>query len=204
MFSLYYEALTRSGNVLCMHQISLLGGLGNAPQTMRPDRVYATGVLSPMVGFRPGLDVMANAQAFTTGPNTGMTLSGLRGLRGWDKVKAWWQGVKMRASGAMPNFHAAAAAQPGAASTTATEPQVHAPGASTPPRTGWGGEVNAHGYSMAPAIATAHHLGPYGRGIPAGMVTAAYGQSTSLPPFAAEAASKTTMMMWRGLRFPWG
>lgn len=49
---------------------------GSAAHVVRPDRVYRTGVLSPMFGFQPGVDVQATARAFTARP------SGLAGLRG--------------------------------------------------------------------------------------------------------------------------
>ena len=198
-----------------MHQISLLGGLGtdqhgDSSHIMRPDRVYRTSVLSPMVGYRPGYDVQRVAQEFTLGPQSGMSLGGLRGTFG-DRLRMWWHGAKARASGSMPNYHAAAAAQAQAQAhaqsmpITASEPVLHPPGASQPPsRTGWGGDVNAGGYSMAPAIMTAHHVGPFARGIPGQMVEMAYSRSPSLPAFASDAAAKTTMMQWRGVRWPWG
>lgn len=46
---------------------------------VRPDRVYATSVLTPIVGYNPGADVMAVAQNFTSRgydvPTAGMSLS---------------------------------------------------------------------------------------------------------------------------------
>ena len=39
---------------------------------MRPDGVYRTGVLSPMVGFQPNVDVPAVAASFAMGPPSGM------------------------------------------------------------------------------------------------------------------------------------
>lgn len=174
-----------------MHQISLLGGLGN--HVLRPDRVYKTGVLSPMVGFRPGEAVMATSQAFTQGPYTGMQLSGLRDSGGaFGKLKAWWQGVKMRASGAMPAPQAA----PAAIAPTAGQATVDA-----------GPQGNAYGYfrqhQIAPEAMYGETFGPASR-LPYALTSQAYGQSASLPPYAAEAATKTTMMMWRGVRWPWG
>ncbi len=50
---------------------------GDGSHYMRPDRVYRTSVLSPMVGYQPGADVNAVAMAFTQGPYRGMMLSGL-------------------------------------------------------------------------------------------------------------------------------
>ncbi len=40
---------------------------GGASHFMRPDRVYRTGVLAPMVGYRPGPDVVSVTQAFVDG-----------------------------------------------------------------------------------------------------------------------------------------
>lgn len=57
---------------------------GGEFHVVRPDRVYATSVLSPIVGYNPGTDVMAVAQAFTSRgydvgtvnvPTAGMSLS---------------------------------------------------------------------------------------------------------------------------------
>lgn len=60
---------------------------------MRPDRVYRTGVLAPMVGYQPSYDVQANAQAFTQGPPLGTMLQGLRGFGPFARLrlraKAW-------------------------------------------------------------------------------------------------------------------
>lgn len=55
---------------------SLIRHGGNA-HWMRPDRVYRTGVLAPMVGYQPQADVNAVAQEFSQGPARGMQLSGL-------------------------------------------------------------------------------------------------------------------------------
>lgn len=181
-----------------MHQISLLGGLGNG-HVLRPDRVYQTGVLAPMVGFRPGEAVMSTAQAFTQGPMTGMQLGGLRGLRGlrgpFAKLSAWWQGVKARARGTLP-----AAAVPSASASMA--PTAGQASVSTT-----GPQGNAYGYyrqhQIAPMAAYGESFGPAAH-LPHAMTAQAYGQSPSLPNYAADAAAKTTMMMWRGLRWPWG
>jgi hypothetical protein len=192
-----------------MHQISLLGGLGtdrhgSGSHYMRPDRVYRTSVLQSMVGYRPGYDVQQVAHEFTVGPQTGMTLSGLRGLGALDKLRIWWHGVKARARGGVP----AGFLPPGRAQqipTSASEPVLHAPGASVPPsRGGWAGDEIRHGYSMAPQYTTAQIVGPSAQGVVNQLVGRAWGQSPSLPAFAEEAAAKTTMMRWRGLRFPWG
>ena len=190
-----------------MHQISLLGGLGDGrhPDSMhvlRPDRVYRTSVVQSMTGFQPGVDVMANARDFVVGPYTGMSLSGLRGTP-WDKLKVWWAGVKARAMAGRAQVVAmlpAASAGP----ATAAQAQVHAPGGSLPPTA----QGNAYGLlrfggNAAPMAVTAQYVGPLTRHLPQTYVTQAYGQSPSLPTYAEEAASKTTMMMWRGLRWPW-
>jgi len=190
-----------------MHQITLLGGLGTAQHAdsshfLRPDRVYRTSVLSPMTGFQPGQAVMATARDFTMGPYSGMSLNG---PRWFPRVRAWWAGVKMRArAGGGPMMMLPPSAIPSTSIPTASEKQVHAPGSSLPPTAhGHGYGLLHHGGNSAPMIVTADVVGPFGRGIPQDMVARAYGQSPSLPPFAAEAASKTSMMMWRGLRWPW-
>ena len=41
---------------------------GAGSHYVRPDRIYRTGVIQPMVGFVPQRDVMAIARAFTQGP----------------------------------------------------------------------------------------------------------------------------------------
>ncbi len=164
-----------------MHQISLLGGLGH---TLRPDRVYRTGVLAPMAGFRPGEAVMATTDAFTSGPYSGMSLKGLRaaGVPFGQRVKVWWAGVKSRAAqGRGPMVQSQAPTTTSAVVTT-----------------------------TSPATFVQHNLAPmaaYGDemtgGMPHAMVSRAYGQSPSLPAYAAEAAAKSTMMRWRGVRWPW-
>lgn len=162
-----------------MRQISLLNGVGD--HVLRPDRVYATGVLSPMTGFRPGEAVMTTAQRFTQGPYTGMNLGGLRGVGA--RVAAWWQGVKTRA--AITRASASAAhATPGMPSVAA-QPVV----------------ISQH--QIAPMAAYGETFGPASN-LPMSMTSRAYGQSASLPAYAAEAATKTTMMAWRGVRWPWG
>lgn len=46
----------------------LIARHGGDSHYVRPDRVYRTGVLSPIVGFQPQADVMAVAREFTQGP----------------------------------------------------------------------------------------------------------------------------------------
>jgi hypothetical protein len=50
---------------------------GGEAHVVRPDRVYRTSVLSPIVGYNPTADVQAVARAFTQGPPSGTVLSGL-------------------------------------------------------------------------------------------------------------------------------
>lgn len=173
-----------------MHQITLLGGLGN--HVLRPDRVYKTGVLSPMVGFRPGEAVMATADAFTKGPYTGMQLSGLRGVGA--RIGAWWQGVKARAQAGRVAYMPMSMPAPAIPAATAAQPSVQTP------------QGNAYGYfaqhTMAP-MAAYGEVGPTAW-LPGALTSRAYGQSPSLPTYAADAAAKTTMMRWRGVRWPWG
>lgn len=46
---------------------------------VRPDRVYRTSVLTPIVGYQPQMSVQAVAQQFTQGPPSGTVLQGLNG-----------------------------------------------------------------------------------------------------------------------------
>jgi hypothetical protein len=195
---------------LGMREISLLNGLGTAQHPdsahfLRPDRVYRTSVLAPMTGFRPGEAVMATARDFTIGPVSGMALSGLGQPGLFDRFRIWWHNTKARiAERAAARAGAYRSAAP--APQTATEKQVHSPGESLPPQAqgnAWGLLQHNWGGNTAPMVVTAEYAGPLTRHIPQNMVVAAYGQSPSMPTFASEAASKTTMMMWRGLRWPW-
>lgn len=183
-----------------MHQISMLGQHSDSAHYLRPDRVYRTSVLSPMTGFRPGQAVQAIAQDFTQGPRLGTTLSGFGQASAGTRLRAWWEGVKARARGAMVPQARAALPAASQGPTAATVPQVHSPGASLPPTS----QGYPHGGRLAPAYTAAEHLEPRFKHIPEKLVARAYGQSPSLPPFAEEAATKTAMMMWRGLRWPWG
>jgi hypothetical protein len=190
-----------------MHEISLLGGgLGVAQHAdsshyLRPDRVYRTGVLSPMTGFRPGEAVMATAADFTLGPYSGMSLSGLGRPVLFPRLRNWWAGVKARArAGKGPVVMMVKQPDQAAAAVV----QVHAPGASLPPTARGHAYGHRDGVNTAPMYATGMQVGPVSYGLPDSMVIASYGQSPSLPNFAADAASKTTMMRWRGLRYPWG
>lgn len=61
---------------------------------MRPDRVYATGVLSPMMGYQPQRDVNEVTRMFTQGPSLGLTLQGLGAMPG--PIARWWATVKAR------------------------------------------------------------------------------------------------------------
>lgn len=64
---------------------------GDAMHFMRPDRVYRTSVLSPMMGYDPHRDMQAVAMVFTQGPARGMQLQGMPG-----PIRRWWEGVKAR------------------------------------------------------------------------------------------------------------
>jgi hypothetical protein len=183
-----------------MHQVLLLGDAaprhGGGSHFMRPDRVYKTGVLSPMVGYNPGQDVQAVAYEFSTGPQSGMALSGLpwRGayrpmLRGFGaaggglfpRVRNWWAGVRARAwmrkmqAAPVQGFHDASV--PGGG--VAIQSMAHGPAAGIGP---WGGpQQQVHA-----------------------MVSQAYGRSSNFPQAMQDGIDKTTMMYWRGLRYPWG
>jgi hypothetical protein len=68
---------------------------GGEAHVVRPDRVYRTSVLTPIVGYQPQMDVQAVARAFTQGPPLGTQLQGLgyygfHGLQGngWDNFKS--------------------------------------------------------------------------------------------------------------------
>lgn len=65
---------------------------GGEAHTVRPDRVYRTSVLSPIVGYQPGADVQAIATAFTQGPPRAGSLAGLNGpfSQFGARIKAWW------------------------------------------------------------------------------------------------------------------
>ena len=99
---------------------------GGDSHYMRPDGVYKTAVLQPLVGYSPQQDVMNVAQEFTQGPYSfqqgGMGLGGLGrrapvallgpytyGMHGpysygysgpvanaWGKMKLWWQSVRAK------------------------------------------------------------------------------------------------------------
>lgn len=146
------------------------------------------------------MSVQAVADAFTTGPQAGLQgpMSGF-----WGKVSNWWQGVKARAKAGEQRFVAMIpAAVQQSPVPTANTPQLSPAGAAAPPPVSMGPHTFVG--RMAPAPYTAMTVAPYANGIPGQMVSAAYGQSTSLPTYAAEAAAKATMMRWRGFRWPWG
>lgn len=50
---------------------------GDGGHHVRPDRVYRTGVLTPITGYQPEADVQAVAMDFTQGPARGLMLEGL-------------------------------------------------------------------------------------------------------------------------------
>lgn len=127
---------------------------GNA-HYLRADRVYRTGVLSPMVGFQPQADVQAIAQEFTQGPPLGTMLGGLGdnvftrlGLR----IKAWF--AQKRANAMIAQANAAAASQAANGNPVPSIPVAPA---------------SANAAQVAPQIATQmqmlHQFGPQGHGI---------------------------------------
>lgn len=65
---------------------------GGEAHVVRPDRVYRTSVLSPIVGYQPGADVQAIATAFTQGPPRAGSLAGLGNpfATFGARVRAWW------------------------------------------------------------------------------------------------------------------
>lgn len=67
---------------------------GGGAHFMRPDRVYATGVLSPMTGYQPQHDVNAVTREFTQGPTLGLQLQGLGAMPG--PIARWWFNLKAR------------------------------------------------------------------------------------------------------------
>jgi len=77
---------------------------GGGSHYMRPDRVYRTSVLQPMVGYRPDVDVQAVAQEFATGPVYGMYADapGMSGL-GQPNI---FQRMKLRIQGALASRRA--------------------------------------------------------------------------------------------------
>jgi len=64
---------------------------------VRPDRIVRTGVLQPIVGYQPQSAVMSVTQEFTSGPATGMQLSGL-GLApiGQGPIATWFKTIGAR------------------------------------------------------------------------------------------------------------
>jgi hypothetical protein len=69
---------------------------GGEAHVMRPDGVYRTGVLQPMVGYHPGADVRAVGRMFTA-----RGLEGLGGLNVFERMKlriqGWFSGAKAAA-----------------------------------------------------------------------------------------------------------
>ena len=88
---------------------------GGEAHVVRPDRVYRTGVLTPMVGFAPGADVQANAQAFTQGPPLGTMLQGLGAFGPFQRlglrIKSWW--AQRKGAGAFMNTGVSGFGAPG-------------------------------------------------------------------------------------------
>jgi hypothetical protein len=67
---------------------------GGESHFVRPDRVYKTGVLTPIGGFQPQADVMAVAQSFTLGP-AGFMQGGLNGVQFLGPM-SWFQRAKLK------------------------------------------------------------------------------------------------------------
>jgi hypothetical protein len=191
---------------------------GAGSHVLRPDRVYATGVLAPMVGFMPGQDVQAVAADFTERSQNlglaGLAYAGAFGAAGQLnfvekmklKLEAWsttkWPAfvAKLKARAAARTAAAAAKANVDAAKAT-----VKAINASTAAR--------AHGQAFA-AQGVGHFAHPMRMG-------AAYAQvgtqvaphmmgqvqmlarltSGSLPTNVAEAQVATTLERWHNLRW---
>lgn len=69
---------------------------GGEAHVMRPDGVYRTGVLQPMVGYHPGADVQAVGRMFTA-----RGLSGLGGLNIFERmglrIRSWFSSSKAAA-----------------------------------------------------------------------------------------------------------
>ncbi len=160
---------------------------------MRPDRVYRTSVLQPMDNYNPGMDVEAVAGEFTTGPASGMMLSGrgvyyprLSGLGTpfFPRLRNWWAGVKARAW--MRKMAQAPMAPMAGVFSDSSVP---------------GGGVAVQETAYGPAAGP----GPWSRPDKriSQMVSTAYGQSAHFPQPMQNGIDKTTMMMWRGLRWPW-
>ena len=104
---------------------------GGEMHTVRPDRVYRTSVLTPIVGYQPQVDVQAVARAFTQGPPLGTQLQGLRG-NGVGRVRCWWEGVKSKLG--FKNAHPCVAlAQDAAGNTVAVDHNGNAAIVSTSP-----------------------------------------------------------------------
>lgn len=73
---------------------------GGEAHTVRPDRVYRTSVLSPIMGYQPGVDVRNVLSSFALGP-AGMTQLSGPGLLGpiqrlGLRIKAAWAARKAR------------------------------------------------------------------------------------------------------------
>lgn len=92
---------------------------GGGAHYMRPDRVYATSVLSPMMGYQPHRDVNAVTREFTQGPYLGLTLQGL-GAPG--PVRRWWEMLKARLAQRKAEKIMQVAAQMPAVAMTPTAP----------------------------------------------------------------------------------
>jgi hypothetical protein len=84
---------------------------GDTEHFMRPDRVYRTGVISPVAGFNPAEDVMSVAQGFTRGPYAFRQLGETPNIGLLNKIKikiaAWRARKNARRFQALPAAQAA-------------------------------------------------------------------------------------------------
>lgn len=66
---------------------------GGSIHFVRPDQIVRTSVLQPIVGYQPQNDVMMVTQEFTSGPASGMQLSGLGAPFGQGPIAQWFKQV---------------------------------------------------------------------------------------------------------------
>lgn len=166
---------------------------------VRPDRVYATGVLTPIVGYQPGEDAQQVAARFVAG---GQGLAGLRrarffrgtrgmGLAGPMSTIAMWLRQKLAAlqvavQSAKLRMDVKRLSLPAPVQhvlDTSPRPTMPYPGA-IPTQSGWGPTPQSpamaaaalqNGAAMSeqpptlPALAAGLQLAPQGAGAPAGM-----------------------------------
>jgi hypothetical protein len=149
---------------------------GGGAHFMRPDRVYRTGVLAPMMGYQPQYDVNAVALEFTQGAARGMMLQGLGAFSMPGPIQRFF----MRIKAAVAQYKAeklmqAAARSPGSASPPFVPPQIQG--------LGMPGPMQAMALQISPHLATqmtrvmALTGQRAGNDFPAGQATALIGRS---------------------------